>query len=265
MKRTARPIVTRTFSAELEVNRTGDGRTVTAYAATFDDPYLVVDHNGPRPGVLDRYQETIDRSAFNMAIGRGTNAVTVLYNHGLTATGAPSSDFSIPLGTPLDIRPDGRGLLTVTRYDRSQLADTILQGIIEGSIRAQSFRGAIYQSARPVRGVDGMMVVKRMQLGLAEYGPSPLAANTNAAMVGVRGSELLTIDPQDLTDEDRAELRALLEDLDGSTVLDDDDTGTPPASPTPTAGDTSDSEPKRLDPSTLPRTARLRLLKGAQQ
>lgn len=188
---------------DIEINRSGDGRTVTAYAATFDTPYEVRDHDG-------HYDEVLDPKAFNRAISRGGKDVQVVYNHAMTAWGTPSERYSMPLGTPLEIRAEPKGLLTVTRYAKTQLADEVLELIDAGAIRAQSFRGAVLQSAKPVPGPNGRPIIRRMALGLREYGPTLFPANSAAKVLAVRSS-LLVDQLGELSPEERAELLALLQ------------------------------------------------------
>lgn len=186
---------------DIEIERGGDGRTVTAYAATFGDPYEVIDMDG-------HYDEIINRAAFNAELGRGFGHVRVLFNHGRTISGTPSSDFSMPIAVPLEVRAEARGLLTRSRYLEDPLADRVLEQIRSGGVTAQSFRGPIYRSARPVAGPNGRPVIERLALGLIEYGPAVFATNDSAQFLAVR-SQLLEErfgDLDDLTEEERAEL-----------------------------------------------------------
>lgn len=165
-----------------------DGRTVEAYAAVFDTPTEITDRHG-------HYMEVIDRTAFNRQIGLGIDRVAVYYHHGMTLHGTPSDLGSVPIGSPVDIRADGRGLRTVTRYNRTPLGDSVLEAIRAGDIRGYSFRGAIYQSnpTRPPKARPGqpLPTVRRTQLGLTEYGPTPTPAYTDAAIVAVRALQML--------------------------------------------------------------------------
>jgi HK97 family phage prohead protease len=189
----------------LDIERSGsDGRTVTAYAATFDDPYPVSDFDG-------QYDEVINRTAFNRHLGQhGFGGVKVLLNHGMTMFHTPSERFGLPIGTPLDVRPDGKGLLTVTRYANTDLADEVVQLIEDKAITAMSFRGPIIRSA-PAKRVNGRRTIERLELGLIEYGPVALApANPNARIMAVRA--LMLADQLDeLSDAERAELLAALQ------------------------------------------------------
>jgi HK97 family phage prohead protease len=196
--RVAEPLVYRRWYAleDIRILRSGeggDGRTVEAYAAVFDSPAQIADHEG-------EYVEQIDRTAFNRALsharrGRDGWNVRVLYNHGYTVQGTPSERFSIPIGTPVDIRPEQRGLLTVTRYSETPLGDEILEAVRSGSVTSQSFSGRIVRSDPPLkpgqryRPTNGRLpTVRRLELGLREYGPTPFPAYTDAEVLSVRMS-----------------------------------------------------------------------------
>jgi HK97 family phage prohead protease len=173
----------------------GDGRTVEAYAAVFDDPAEIQDHEG-------HYVETIDPAAFNRAIDHASRArggfpgaVKVLYNHGMTIQGTPSERFSVPIGVPVEIRAETRGLLTRTRYSDTPLAEEILESVRAGSITSQSFTGRIVRSTPQLRTGDryrprsgSLTTVRRTELGLREYGPVLWPAYSGAEILGVRMS-----------------------------------------------------------------------------
>lgn len=174
----------RTWALEgIEIKRSGDGRTVEAYAAVFETPVEIRDVHG-------HYMETIARTAFDKAL-RNDTAPMVLYNHGYTVHNTVDALGSVPIGTPIDIRADRRGLLTVTRYNKSALADAVLESIRNGDIRAQSFRGAIRLSTPSrvpaKRAGEPLPKVMRLELGLTDYGPTPMPAYPMATIVAVRG------------------------------------------------------------------------------
>jgi HK97 family phage prohead protease len=189
----------------------GDGRTVEAFAAVFGQRAEIQDFEG-------HYEEEIDPAAFNRAIDHASRArggfpgaVKVLYNHGMTIQGTPSERFSVPIGVPVEIRADPRGLLTRTRYSETPLADEILESVRSGSITSQSFTGRIVRSTpqlrrgerhRPASG--SLPIVRRTELGLREYGPVLWPAYTGAEILGVRMSTpgLYAQDPDDLQEHD---------------------------------------------------------------
>lgn len=204
----------RTYALEdIEIQRSGDGRTVTAYAAMFDTPYEVKDQYG-------HYDEVVERSAFNKTLAdHGVSRTMALFNHGMTVQGTPSDAYSVPIGTPLEIRPDTRGLLTVTRYNEGPDVDRILEAIRNGAIRSQSFRGRIFRSSpnlpkfsrRYEAGPDGKRTtVIRHELGLSDYGPTPIPMNAGAEIVAVRSMLDITNELAGLDEDRLAELiRAL--------------------------------------------------------
>lgn len=173
----------------------GSGKVVEAYATVFDTPAEIHDHEG-------HYMEVIDPGAFDATLqrirsspGGFAGAVKVLFNHGKTMEGVPAPEFQLPLGVPLDIRPEKRGLLTRTEYDDADpFTERILSKIRKGSITAQSFVGGIIRSSPELRGPGdrhrrrngALTTVRRMALGLREYGPVLFPAYTGAEILGVR-------------------------------------------------------------------------------
>jgi HK97 family phage prohead protease len=244
-----------------------DGRVVEAYAAVFNAPAEIVDQQG-------HYTEEIDPAAFNRAIRHAAPQGTrrewltgVFYNHGLTIHGDPAPEFSVPLGRTLHIEADTTGVLTRTEYADTRLASDILELIKQGAIRAQSFTGRIVRSApelgaggrhRPDPRTRALTTVRRLELGLREYGPTPVPAYAAAEVVGVR-SALLTA----LTGGSPDVLRALLDAtpaLDEELDPDVEDSGTgshePLASDTPHGEDGSGSnEEPTPEPVHVARTA----------
>ncbi len=189
----------------------GDGRTVTAYAAIFNVPQEIHDQHGD-------YLERNDPRAFNMTINSGAaKRALPLYNHGMSVVdGRPEAMYGVPLGSPLEIRADSRGLLTVTRYNRSPLADSILEAVKNGDITAQSYRGRIFRSTpnRPRGGyrpkADGTLTeVTRLELGLSDYGPTPRPYYADAAILSVRAQDIAN-SIAGLDEDQRAELIRLL-------------------------------------------------------
>lgn len=165
------------------------GRMVDAYAGVFNEPTEVSDQFG-------HYIEDIDPTAWNKRLAdvsrsaAGVRAVNVYYNHALTAQGTPSEVASVPIGHPSAIRTDRRGLLTSTHYARDPFAQRILDGIIDGNIGGQSFTGRIIRSdpdrvPKVSRGAS-LPRVRRLELGLSEYGPTPQPYYAGAQTVAVR-------------------------------------------------------------------------------
>lgn len=185
---------------DIAIRAGGDGRTVVAYAAVFT-PYEVTDEDG-------HYEEEILRSGFDRSLSHGINRFQVLYNHGRAVLGSmPMADYGMPLAVPIEVRADGRGLLTVSRYLKTPLADTVLELIREGAIRAQSFSGRWVNSRRAGANAAGLPRIERVEVALREYGPTPFPVAHAAEMVGVRS---LLDEVQQLPNDQRAALAELL-------------------------------------------------------
>ncbi|BBB01069.1 putative phage major capsid protein [Actinacidiphila reveromycinica] len=170
---------------DIQIRAGGDGRTVTAYAAVFDSPTFIVDQDG-------EYDEQIARTAFDKTVQERAGRIGVFYNHAKTLHGTPSESGSVPIGVPLEApRADGKGLLTVTRYNKTPLADAVLESIRNGDITGQSFTGRFIKSTPtgpylPDRSTGQRTLVTRQEIALIEYGPTPIPAYSDAAIVGVR-------------------------------------------------------------------------------
>ena len=211
------PDITRTSPLlDFDIERSGDGRTVVAYAAAFGNPYEVNDHEG-------HYDEVLNPAAFNKVIARSgfLESVQVHFNHGLTLWGTPSDRYTMPVGVAREVKADAKGLLTRTEYAKTELGDEVLELWRTGAIRGQSFRGPVYpnSSRRTERGPNGRPVIERMQLGLREYGPTPNPANIQAGLVAIR-SQLLSRSFAEMSPDERRELAALVAEVQQLGVID---------------------------------------------
>lgn len=205
----------------------GDGRTVDAYCAVYNVPVQVSDWEG-------EYEEIIRPRAFKRTIGQKKTNFQVFYNHAKDIYGSPSDRYSVPIGTPVEVREDAKGVFTSTRYAETPLGDEILELVKTGAIRGQSFSGTWMNSRVTKAKVPGQLdVVERLEVAMREYGPCPFPVYEAAAMVGVRAEDLAQ-QLAELSDEDRADLIALLS------------TGTPlePASGTSDDAPPNDDTPK---------------------
>lgn len=199
----------RTFDLEdISIRSSGDGRTVEAYAAPFDQETEITDLEG-------HYYEVVRRGAFQKSITeheRGANPIRVFFNHGRTFFGGQSSRFEGPVGQPVEIKEDNRGLWTVTRYLNSDAADEVLEFIRNGLVTHQSVtfgRTPNGGGTKVTQRSDGLPLVERMNVRLFEYGPAlNRAAYPGAEIVGVR---TLADQIDELTAEQRHELIQLLE------------------------------------------------------
>lgn len=189
---------TRTFAFEdVTIRSDGDGRTVEAYAAAFAPVRAEVkDADG-------HYNEELTRSSFDKTIAeRGLN-FGVFYNHGKTLYGTPDGNLSVPIGVPLEVQRDDRGVFTATRYLDNPLADSILDGIKQRAILGQSFTGRMIKSVRTRAKRGELPLITRSEVAMKEYGPTVFPVYGEAMILGTRSvsmflDELANIDPEDL-------------------------------------------------------------------
>lgn len=177
---------------DIRIRSGGDGRTVEAYAAIFDDPVEIRDQDG-------HYRERNASTAWNKTIADRGGRFPVVYHHGLTLAGTPSERGAVPIGVSLEVRADKRGVLTVSRYGKTELADEVLEAIRSGAVTAQSYGGRFIRSdpQSPPRGGyrpgrDGTLrTVTRLEVAMREFGPTPFPAYAGAAITGVRAQQVL--------------------------------------------------------------------------
>jgi phage head maturation protease len=183
-------VLTRADGLEYE-----SGRVVEAYAAVYGQQAEIRDQEG-------HYLEEIDHAAFDQVLrvihpdrNGGHWAATCLYNHGLTVHGTPAERFSLPAGVPKHLSSEGKGLLTRTEYAATPLGEELLELVGMGALRSQSFTGGIVRSNPASRGPGyrygktaggALQLVRRLVLGLREYGLTPFPAYSGAEVVGVR-------------------------------------------------------------------------------
>lgn len=162
------------------------GRMVDAYAAAFNVRAEIRDQHG-------HYYEEVDSAAFNRTLKNEASRVAVYYHHGMTLHGTPSGEGAFPLGHPSSISADSRGLLTATHYSENDVGERALTLIKEGTIVGQSFSGQIRRSdpnhrkgPAQARSDGKLPVIRRLELGLREYGPTPSPAYASAQILATR-------------------------------------------------------------------------------
>ncbi len=192
---------------EYQIRSDGDGRTVEAYAVPFDVPAEVIDVEG-------HYFEEFKRGAFARQLNRGFAGIPVLYNHGRDIYMRPSDRFAMPIGTPIEIREDGPGLFTATRFAGTELGDEVLQLVRDGALSHYSIQFARTPAGKGTKRTrnghaSGLDLVQRLDVRLIEYGPSPIPVYTTAGVTGLR-AEQIAGHIQDLDEAERANLSELL-------------------------------------------------------
>lgn len=172
---------------DIHIRSDGSGRVVEAYAAVFRTRSEVVDQDG-------HYMEEIAPTSFARTLQhKGPAGFSVLFNHGCTIAGTPAGELTIPIGVPLDVRADDRGVFTATRYLDNPLADSVLQAIKAGALKAQSFSGRFMRSVRSWpdgRGRDKLSLIVRHEVDMREYGPAVFAQYPEAAILGARAADV---------------------------------------------------------------------------
>lgn len=185
----------------------GEGRLMEAFAAVFNQETDIQDHEG-------RYREVIEPHAFNKRVAdlkrsrQGFGQVKVLFNHGRDMEGSPAERFQMPVAVPVHIEATSRGLLTRSRFVSTPLGDEVLELVRSGAVTAMSFTGRIIRSdpqltryGRHRPDSSGRLTtVRRMELGLREFGPVLFPAYEGAEINGVRMATPGTWGP-DIEDE----------------------------------------------------------------
>jgi phage head maturation protease len=194
------------------------GRTVEAYLAVFDTEAEIRDGQG-------HYKESIDRSAFNKAISdarpQGSRAswkTSVYYNHAMTPYGTPSERWSTPVAVTRNLVVEARGVVATDHYMETPEGDHALELVRAGAVKGYSFTGRLIRSDpnRPPAGGfratrnGGLPSVRRLELGLSEYGPTPEPAYETAGVLGMRADFLRLLAANGYTPEQAMRLLPLL-------------------------------------------------------
>jgi hypothetical protein len=149
----------------------------------------------------------------------------VFYNHARTLDGTPAGELSLPIGVPLEITPDDKGVFNAVRYLENPLADHVLGGIRSRAIRGMSYSGHYPKSTKSRTYKRGTLpIITRHEAALREFGPTP--AHAGAEILGFRAQQFLA----SLLAVDVEERLRLLEKFEGLSTLDTASLsgGTPP-------------------------------------
>lgn len=131
-----------------------EGRTIIGYASTFGNRDLVGD--------------VVVAGAFKKTLSE--RKPKVFYNH------------MYPIGSPVEIHEDSKGLYTESKMSRTPRADEILELVKDGVINEMSIAYEVLQYEDDSE--KGVRYLK--ELKLFEYGPVDFPANENAVIEGVK-------------------------------------------------------------------------------
>lgn len=195
---------------DLVVRSDGDGRTVEAYAAVFNQPTEIQDQYG-------HYYEVIDRAAFNGVIKRGVKP-QVFFNHGRDMYGNRSDRWSTPVAVHRSIDADGRGLRVQSWFVNTPAGDEALELVRSGAVDGYSFSGKPNRTKQMAPSAAGdLPTLIRQDMGLVEYGPAIMRAYEGAKVLALRSQQLDDFSPEEwaeavekLTPDQLAELAPVL-------------------------------------------------------
>lgn len=136
-----------------------DARTFEGYASTF--------------GNMDQVGDIIERGAFTKSIAErfGTGQIKVLWQH------------DQPLGMPVEMREDDRGLWVKGRVSKTRLGDEALELMRDGVIDRMSIGFSIPKGKSDIDG-DGIRRIREVKL--YEFSPVTFPANEAAVITGVK-------------------------------------------------------------------------------
>lgn len=178
---------------DMQVRTEGGDRIIDAYAAVFGVRQEIRDIEG-------HYLEEIGSQAFDRTLAQRSGRIQVIFNHGKTIHGTPAERFSMPYGTAVEMRADGKGLFTSTKVANTPLGDEVYELARSGAVRGQSFSGGFLKTDPQGRDrASGLHVKVRTEIALREYGLTPFPYYQDAHVVGVR-NELAALEPEDLAD-----------------------------------------------------------------
>lgn len=190
---------------DLQVRDDGQGgRTVDAYASVFDVEYECFDwFDG-------HYMETIKKGAFEKTLrehkAKRFHKLKCLFNHGTDIFGWPSDRHSLPIGAPIEVKEDSKGLWTSTKFNESELGAEVFAQIASDPPTIDSYSFAFFpilsKRIEPAKGSGDLAKVHRLEVRLVEYGPCIFPANAAAEVQGVRSmaEHLRKLSPAQLTE-----------------------------------------------------------------
>lgn len=158
------------------------GRMFTGYASTFD-----VDLGG----------DMIMQGAFKKTLAERSDRVKILWQH------------SDPIGKPLRMIEDNKGLYVEGKISRTRLGDEALELMKDGVVDQMSI-GFSIPAGKSDRDENGLRIIKEVKL--FEFSPVTFPMNENAFIQSVKNAKNL-ITTEKLSSSEIKELSELLTDI----------------------------------------------------
>ena len=177
--------ITRSVPFTLTRDDSGDGLTLSGYAAVFNSPTRI---RGEQPREFD---EVIAPGAFRKTISERTPVL--MFDHGQHPLVG-----SIPIGQITSLREDKRGLYVEARLHDNWLTQPVRDAIGSGSIDGMSFRFNVPKDKETWDRSGDVPLRTLLEVGCPELGPVVFPAYTDTT-VGVR-SMLESLDDQTRTE-----------------------------------------------------------------
>lgn len=202
-------LISRAFSADLEVRSGATGRTIHGIVVPFDRVARVSD-GGPS------YLEMFRRGAFAKTIQERGARVKLLSQHEVRKN---------PLGRATLLREDAAGLYGEFAVSKTAAGDEVLELVRDGALDAFSvgFAPVKHTTER----VQDRSVKVRTEVGLREASLVTLPAYEDALVTGVR--------TEDLSDDDLRVIAARIAELPPGTPAEPPGEGTPTGAAPPAA------------------------------
>lgn len=216
----------KSFPAQFEVKNEAEG-IIEGYASVF--------------GNKDSWGDIVERGAFTKTLQEGGGRVKVLWQH----------DWWSPIGKPLHMEEDSKGLFTRSKIAPTSIGKDALALIKEGVINELSIG---YDTVKETYDHDSktrhLLEVKLWEYSLVTWAANDLAVITGAKSLDdlrpllqrMRGLDLVLKSPdhQRLAKDAISALQALLDAVEGGA---EPAKTTPPAAPAPGAASNNDGEP----------------------
>ncbi len=157
-------------------------KTITAELAPDDSRYVVEAYASTRD--RDLVGDVIAEGAFFKSLERRAGKIAALWQH----------DPRMPVGRPLDVREDSRGLYTVTQFNReSSWGRDAYAAIKAGDVTGVSIGFDLPSGATEYAKVDGQQTRVIKEVDLLEYSFVTFPANETARIIGAKSAELAAL------------------------------------------------------------------------